>query len=96
VAKKKTLVDNPLATLIGSQERMQRSREQSQHTYPTVSYRLPPEIVAELKAIAEAEGVAVGEVAAYALAVFCQSYRAGGKLPTREKASAGREVELPR
>lgn len=90
MSKKTKLGDNPLDTLTGGQVAAVRSAER----YPPVSYRLPPDIAAEIRAIAKKEGVEVGQVAAYALASFCARYRDGEPLPVREIATARREVDI--
>ena len=91
MTRRPTLGDNPLTILAGhpAPERPASNK----HTYPTTSFRLPPEIVAELRAIAKEEGLEVGQLTAYALASFCKRYRDGEPLPMRERTI--REVDLP-
>jgi len=92
---KRKLGDNPLATLTGQVGKGGPS-PYDRH-YPPVSYRLPPEIAAEIKAIAEAEGVQVGQVAAYALAYFCDLYKRGEvALPTRDVTQVRKVVDITR
>jgi hypothetical protein len=90
VSRKSKLGDNPLTTLTGGQVAAVRSVER----YPTVSYRLPPDIAAEVRAIAKKEGVEVGQVAAHALRSFCERYRNGEALPVRELATVRRVVDI--
>ena len=89
---KKTLGDNPLDALIGRSPAPEQPAGDRHKQKPT-SFRLPEGIVADMRAIALQEGVEVSQVVAYALASFVQRYRAGEKLPMRQRTI--REVDLP-
>ena len=90
--KKKTLGDNPLDTLIGRSPASEQPAGDRHKQKPT-SFRLPEDVVAEIRTIAEQQGVEVSQVVAYALASFCKRYRDGEPLPMRERTI--REVDLP-